>query len=835
MPGPKAGRVYYSRDAEVSIPLQSHAIMKNIHFLVLFAFLINAPRGLCAVEQWGMFEATFESASSAEHPWLDTTFSAVFTQGDRAIDVPGFWDGGHTFRVRFSPPAIGAWEFTTRSSDPVLDQKSGRFTAVAPASGNHGPVEVFDTFYLRHMDGTPYHQFGTTCYAWIHQPEGLQEQTLKSLAGAPFNKIRFCIFPKSYAYNQNEPELFAFSKKPDGGFDFDKPDPAFWHHLERRILDLQQLGIEADLILWHPYDRWGFADMSDAQDDAYLRYAIARLSPFRNVWWSLANEFDFMTNRPRGHRGNKQMDDWDRFFAILQKEDPHQRLRGIHNGGIIYDHTQTWVTHASLQSSNMNGATRYREQYQKPVIYDECRYEGDVPHGWGNLTPMEMTQRFWLGTLAGCYVGHGETYQHPEDILWWSKGGVLHGKSPERIQWLKDIMASAPPFHTLKPLGSVDGRFLLGLPGRFYLLYCLPGSRDTIELPGDMPYKVDLLNPWEMQEYSLGSADPGLFEATAGEQDLVYRFTRYEPGEPRRPDARPAASVTEGIAPLTVQFQSNTDRPANWAFGDGATSDRMAPEHTFDQPGLYMVTMTVTDGDGQQSLGFITIAVDHDVTKPLLRAGFAGEEGHPELTLHGTARLGADGGLLLPAGEPWGRAEAGADTSSALLGGLRSFTITGWLKPDDLSVGSGGNRIVFTLLERNAGIDLVHLADGRMRLSINEWPDNVQNDSSPGRLVSGKWVCFRVSYDATREKDQVCWQFSEPVKEPTPSPKLIQDRCNTYSRDALPPQIGPIAIGNFNSTMSRYGWDRQFRGEIKMLSIHGSRIDGSGAMLMEDE
>jgi hypothetical protein len=37
------------------------------------------------------------------------------------------------------------------------------------------------------------------------------------------------------------------------------------------------LGIEADLILWHPYDRWGFAEMGAANDDRYLRYAIARL------------------------------------------------------------------------------------------------------------------------------------------------------------------------------------------------------------------------------------------------------------------------------------------------------------------------------------------------------------------------------------------------------------------------------------------------------------------------------------------------------------------------------------------------------------------------------
>ena len=76
---------------------------------------------------------------------------------------------------------------------------------------------------------------------------------------------------------------------------------------------------------------------------------------------------------------------------------------------------------------------RFRDRYRKPVIYDECRYEGDLKDSWGNLTAREMVQRFWLGTLSGCYVGHGETYKHPKDILWWSKGGVLHGQSPKRI------------------------------------------------------------------------------------------------------------------------------------------------------------------------------------------------------------------------------------------------------------------------------------------------------------------------------------------------------------------------------------------------------------------
>ncbi|MCX8035904.1 MAG: DUF5060 domain-containing protein [Candidatus Sumerlaeia bacterium] len=503
-----------------------------ISFVLLLLLMPPAP----AVERWGVFELTL-AGPSAGHPYLDVQWFATFSQADCRITVPGFWDGSGTYKVRFSPPTTGQWRYETQSSIPELNGKNGVFTATAPTGNNHGPVEIFDTFYLRYADGTVYHQFGTTCYAWVHQPRDLQEQTLKTLAASPFNKIRFCVFPKSYAYNKNEPELFAFKKRADGKFDFNQPDPAFWHHFEQRILDLQTLGIQADIILWHPYDRWGFAEMSDDEDDRYLRYCIARLSAFRNVWWSLANEYDFMTEQREGHRGNKQWEDWDRFFAILQKEDPHQRLRGIHNGRKWYDHTKPWVTHASLQTSDMNGGVRFRTQYRKPVIYDECKYEGNIPQGWGNLTAREMTWRFWLGTLSGCYIGHGETYKHPEDILWWSKGGVLHGESPKRIQWLKDFMAGAPPFHMLQPLGDDKGRFLLAKPGEYYLLYCPAGKTQTIELAGTRPYKVDAIDPWAMKEWTVGTARPPSFTTAPAQDDLVYRFTRSSLGEHALPPA----------------------------------------------------------------------------------------------------------------------------------------------------------------------------------------------------------------------------------------------------------------------------------------------------------
>ncbi len=802
--------------------------MKIIQTLLLIAGLTLAAQ---AAERWAVYELSLPGPATG-NPYLEVQLSATFSQGAARFHVPGFWDGGGTYKVRFSPPLTGEWRYETASNVPELHGKTGAFTATAPTGDNHGPVEVFNTFYLRHADGTPYHQFGTTCYAWVHQTRELQEQTLKTLAASPFNKIRFCVFPKSYAYNKNEPELFAFQKGADGRFDFSRPEPAFWRHFEQRIVDLQKLGIEADIILWHPYDRWGFADMSDAEDDRYLRYCIARLSAFRNVWWSLANEYDFMTERPPGHRGNKQWEDWDRFFQILQKEDPHQRLRGIHNGSKWYDHTKPWVTHASLQTSDMNAGIRFRERYQKPVIYDECRYEGNIPQGWGNLTAREMAQKFWLGTLSGCYVGHGETYKHPEDILWWAKGGVLHGESPQRIQWLKDFMTQAPPFHELQPLGDGKGRFILAKPGEFYLVYCVQRKPEGLELTGSRPYKVDLIDPWNMTITPAGTARPGTFTLMPPASDRVFRLTPYAPGEALRPELRIEPASVEGLVPLSAAFKAAGGAGrVEWDLGDGTKVIGADARHTYEKPGVYLVKATLNDAAGNvAAVAYARAVADRLSDAPIVHIGFATGE-TPPLQLHGSAKRGANGALVFSDAAPWGWVQAG-DKPLEELRGLRSFTISGWLRPSSLTTGSGGNRIVHCLKSDSDGIDLVCLADGRLRLAVNQWPDSVRNDSSPGRLVVGKWTYFAVTYDAEAAGESVAWYFSAPRETPA-KVEIALDRKTSYRNGPVGAEADCLAIGNFNRTMQGHGLDRQFRGDIMGLQIFGSRVTGRGAQDLE--
>ena len=49
------------------------------------------------------------------------------TEPPGIVVVGGFYDGGGTYRVRFSLPAEGEWKYTTASSASALDG-SGEFT-----------------------------------------------------------------------------------------------------------------------------------------------------------------------------------------------------------------------------------------------------------------------------------------------------------------------------------------------------------------------------------------------------------------------------------------------------------------------------------------------------------------------------------------------------------------------------------------------------------------------------------------------------------------------------------------------------------------------------------
>jgi hypothetical protein len=449
---------------------------------------------------YDIFEVRLKGPSEG-NAYLDVTLHAYFSQGNRSVRVTGFHDGGDEYVIRFMPDNAGEWSFRTSSPEPTLDGKSGTLAVTPARDGVHGPVRVRNRFHFAYDDGTPYYPFGTTCYAWTHQPLDMQERTLASLKMSGFNKIRMAVFPKDYPFNTNEPLQPMFMEKDDGEIDFDRPNPVAFQHLEKQIARLAELGVEADLILFHPYDRWGYATMTEAQNLRYVEYVAARFSAFRNIWWALANEYDFLLD-------TIPVQTWDRFCHLLEENDPAQHLRSIHNGdqNMNFDHRKPWITHVCIQNWDVKRTPEWRVAFGKPVVNDEPEYEGNIWPCWGNITAQELVHRFWTTVMRGGYAGHGETYADPDDVIWWAKGGTLHGESWKRINFLLRLMQE-DSLQGLEPMGMNDqwpwsrisGARDLG--GKVSLIYFGEHQPNqwTTGLPTDeASYEVDLIDTWNM-------------------------------------------------------------------------------------------------------------------------------------------------------------------------------------------------------------------------------------------------------------------------------------------------------------------------------------------------
>ncbi|MFJ4029603.1 DUF5060 domain-containing protein [Paenarthrobacter sp. NPDC089989] len=194
------------------------------------------------------------------NPYTDIEFTAVIEGPAGHVHIPGFYDGEGIYRLRFMPLEPGSYTFSTLSNSQTLNGHTGNFAATPPDPDSHGPIRA-EGFHFRYDDGTPYRPIGTTAYAWLHQRPERRVRTMEAIRYSGFNKLRMCLFPKWFAFNEVEPEFTPFVRATDGTYDFTLPDPAFWMELEERVEELADMGVEAELVFFHPYDKWGFEDM----------------------------------------------------------------------------------------------------------------------------------------------------------------------------------------------------------------------------------------------------------------------------------------------------------------------------------------------------------------------------------------------------------------------------------------------------------------------------------------------------------------------------------------------------------------------------------------------
>ena len=117
----------------------------------------------------------------------------------------------------------------------------------------------------------------------------------------------------------------------------------------------------------------------------------------------------------------------------------------------------------------------------------------------------------------------------------------------------------------------------------------------------------------------------GVTQITAGPQGDLYLMDIYGGKLTRLRYTAPTtiplvasanADTLQGAAPLPVNFSSAGSSGTgtlrfSWNFGDGATSAESNPAHTFAAPGVYKVTLSVSDDSGDSASSSLTVRANN--------------------------------------------------------------------------------------------------------------------------------------------------------------------------------------------------------------------------------
>ena len=222
--------------------------------------LPHCAEAAATVEKWGIFEASFAGPSDG-NPFPTSPSTPSFATRRREVRVPGFYDGDGTYRVRFMPDTEGDWSLrdplerrrrsTARPArfDGRPRRRPATTARCASATASISPTPTARRTSRSARPATP----GRTSRS------AMQAETLETLTRTRFNKIRMGVFPKDYPYNNNEPlhPTSTSRRRRQARLRPAQPRglPALRDAGRRRS---RELGIEADIIIFHPYDRWGY-------------------------------------------------------------------------------------------------------------------------------------------------------------------------------------------------------------------------------------------------------------------------------------------------------------------------------------------------------------------------------------------------------------------------------------------------------------------------------------------------------------------------------------------------------------------------------------------------
>ncbi len=194
----------------------------------------------------GLFEARFEGPETAS-PLEAGVTAEIRTPAGGKHTIPLFWDGGRTWRLRYSPEMAGAYEYKVS-----LGGQAGRFTASGVAGATDldhegAPRIAASRRHFEHPGGKPWFWLADT--AWngaLLAAEKEWEDYLTARFRQRFTAIQFVLTQWRACY-ADEQGRKAF-RLEEGKV---VVDPAFFARMDRRVAAIRAHGlVPVPVMLW---------------------------------------------------------------------------------------------------------------------------------------------------------------------------------------------------------------------------------------------------------------------------------------------------------------------------------------------------------------------------------------------------------------------------------------------------------------------------------------------------------------------------------------------------------------------------------------------------------
>ena len=269
-------------------------------------------QGDLRVKRYDWHDFALHSAQKHANPYTEVNLIGEFVgPNGKKVLVPGFWDGGNRWSVRFSPALVGDWTWSTRSNDPDLSGQAGAFECVAVDGKERAFFGVHPgRSYHRHFatrEGKPVFPLALHDSVFNVLPEELRANSPRPAVAAVSDEAAL---PASFAAFQKRVEAWAgrgvnrfvggylldrdgFAARTqanEGGSpflndDLDQLNPEFFHWMDRRISYCNEHGIVPDIGFGWPSDGM-FQKYTDVQLRRLWLSVLARYAPM-DVSWNL--------------------------------------------------------------------------------------------------------------------------------------------------------------------------------------------------------------------------------------------------------------------------------------------------------------------------------------------------------------------------------------------------------------------------------------------------------------------------------------------------------------------------------------------------------------------